>query len=180
VNDPLLRTAGVPPFGANGLRFNKAETVLFVANTGNDTIVKIPISGGPPGTTGTPGAAATFVNSINGADGLLVDADDNLWVAANQADEIVVVDSKDGRALAKLGDFGGAIVGGAPVGLLFPASPRFAGHGHDLLVTNLALDLRLFNPAFAAVDSPWCAEVTRYTVSRLRARIPREDDRDED
>src|SRR2546422_3551486 len=33
-----------------------------------------------------------FVNSINGADGLILDEHDNLWVAANQADEIVVVD----------------------------------------------------------------------------------------
>ena len=44
--DPLLTTAGVPPFGANGLGFNKAGNALFVANTGNDTVVKIPVSGG--------------------------------------------------------------------------------------------------------------------------------------
>ena len=49
VDDPLLRTAGVPPFGANGLRFDGRESALFVANTGNDTIVKIPVVGGPPG-----------------------------------------------------------------------------------------------------------------------------------
>ena len=42
-----------------------------------------------------------FVNSINGADGLIIDKDDNLWVAANQANEIVVVD-KTGRAIANL------------------------------------------------------------------------------
>jgi len=41
VNDPLLRTIGYPPFGANGLNFNNAETKLFVANTGDDTVVKI-------------------------------------------------------------------------------------------------------------------------------------------
>ncbi len=63
VTDPLLTTAGVPPFGANGLGFNKAGNALFVANTGNDTIVKIPVIAGNPGT------AAVFVNSINGADG---------------------------------------------------------------------------------------------------------------
>ena len=59
---PLLTTAGVPPFGANGLAFNRSHTVLFVANTGNDTIVKIPVA------TRT---AEVFTNSINGADGLL-------------------------------------------------------------------------------------------------------------
>ena len=62
-----------------------------------------------------------FVNSINGADGLLIDRDDNLRVAANQANEIVVVDPS-GRAIAKLGDLDGIDPHGAAVGLLFPAS----------------------------------------------------------
>ena len=162
VDSELLRTTGVPPFGANGLRFNGAETALFVANTGNDTIVKIPVSGG------TPGTPAVFVNSINGADGLIVDPSDNLWVVANQADEIVVVDPT-GKAIAKLGDFGG-VKDGEPQQLLFPASLRFLKD--RLLVTNLALDLRLFDPTFVTVDSPWTALVTHYTVSALPAHIP--------
>jgi sugar lactone lactonase YvrE len=169
VDDPLLRTTGVPPFGANGLRFDGRESALFVANTGNDTVVKVPVVGGPPGTTGTAGTPEVFVNAINGADGLLVDADDNLWVVANQSDEIVVVDPS-GRAVAKLGDFDGLSEKGAPVGLLFPASLRFSGDA--LLVTNLALDVRLFNPSFATIDSPWTAQVTRNTIARLPARIP--------
>ena len=98
VTDPLLTTTGVPPFGANGLQFNNEETALFVANTGNDTVVQIPVS------SGTPGAPAVFVNSINGADGLAIDRNDNLWVCANQNDEIVVV-SPTGKLLARLGDF---------------------------------------------------------------------------
>ena len=98
VQNALLSTKGDPPFGANGLGFNKAQSILFVANTGNDTIVQIPVSGG------TPGTPAIFVNSINGPDGLVLDSDDNLWVAANQSDEIVVID-KTGKVLAKLGDF---------------------------------------------------------------------------
>src|SRR5260370_1152974 len=86
VTAPLLAPSGVPPFGANGLQFNKAGNALLVANTGNDQIIKIPVSGG------TPGTPAVFVNSINGADGLVIDQDDKIWVAANQADEIVVLD----------------------------------------------------------------------------------------
>lgn len=157
VDSALLRTAGVPPFGANGLRFDRHETAMFVANTGNDTLVRI------PATAGVAGTPEVFTNSINGADGLVVDEDDDLWVVANQADEVVVVDPT-GKAIAKLGGFDG-LRGGAPVGLLFPASLRF--HGDDLLVTNLALDLRLFDPAFQTVDSEWCAQVTRYTVARI-------------
>src|SRR4051812_8861285 len=130
--DPLLTTTGFPPFGANGLQFNRHETALFVANTGNDTIVRIENAGG------VAGAASVFTNSINGADGLMLDELDNVWVCANQADEIVVTDPS-GKAIAKLGDFDG-VRDGSPVGLLFPAS--LARHGNWIYITNLSLDLR--------------------------------------
>ncbi len=162
VTHPLLTTAGVPPFGANGLAFNHSGTALFVTNTGNDTVVKIPVAGGNPGTL------EVFVNSINGADGLIIDGDDNIWVAANQADEIVVLDPT-GRVIAKLGDFGGVSPDGAAIGLLFPASLVFSGE--FLYVTNLALDLRLFGLP-QPVDAQWAGQVTHYTVARIRARIP--------
>jgi sugar lactone lactonase YvrE len=165
VTDPLLKTTGVPGFGANGVGFNKAFSMLFVANTGNDTVVQIPVSG-----DGTPGTPSVLTNSINGADGLILDDHDNIWVAANQADEIVVID-KTGKAIAKLGDFDGIDKHGAPIGFLFPASlVRF---GEWLYVTNLSLDLRLTgNPGPQTVDSQWAAQVTSYTIARLRARIP--------
>ena len=165
VTHPLLATTGVPPFGANGLQFNKTGNALFVANTGNDQIIRIPVTGGSPGTP------VVFVNSINGADGLVIDKDDNIWVAANQADEIVVVDPT-GKAIAKLGDFDGINRDGAARGLLFPASLAFSRDKRVVYVTNLALDLRLFELA-QSVDSQWIAKVKRYTVSKLEARIPR-------
>jgi len=173
--DPLLTTSGVPPFGANGNEFNSSYTTMFVANTGNDTIVEIPVN-----TDGSAGKASVFVNSINGADGIVLDKHDNLWVAANQADEMVVID-KTGKVIAKLGDFEGVDEHGVPHGLLFPASPAFSADGEWLYVTNLALDLRLFG-LVEAVDSPWCAQVKHYTVSKIRARIPRigDDDHDRD
>jgi sugar lactone lactonase YvrE len=159
VDDPLLRTSGVPPFGANGLRFSRDGTALFVANTGDDSVLRIPV------VAGAAGVPEVFATGINGADGLLVDGHGNVWVAANQADEIVVIDPA-GKAVAKLGDFDGVDRQGRPAGLLFPASLRFAGR--DLLVTNLSLDLRLFNPAFTSVDSAWAAEVQRHTIARIR------------
>jgi len=165
VTDPLLTTTGVPPFGANGLGFNSAGNALFVANTGNDTVVKIPVAAGSPGTP------AVFANSINGADGVVLDSHDNIWVAANQADEIVVLDPT-GKAIAKLGDFDGLDKAKVPRGLLFPASPDFSQDGNYLYVSNLSLDLRLFNPTFTSVDSQWTAQVQRYTISRVKARIP--------
>jgi sugar lactone lactonase YvrE len=161
VNDALLRTSGTPPFGANGMDFNRQESALFVANTGDDRIIRIPVNGG------APGAAEVFVNSVNGADGLIVDEHDNLWICANQADEIVVVD-KTGRAVAKLGDFNG-LSRGQPLGLLFPAS--LARAGDWVYVTNLSLDIRLFGLP-QAVDSQYAAQVTSHTVARIRAQIP--------
>lgn len=157
-----LTTPGIPPFGANGVGFNKAETILYVANTGSDTVVQIPVSNGVPGTP------TVLTNSINGADGLILDDDDNIWVAANQADEIVVID-KTGKVIAKLGDFDGVDRHGAPVGLLFPASPVFSEGW--LYVTNLSLDLRNVGGP-QTVDSQWADKVKTQTIARLRARIP--------
>lgn len=162
-SDPLLTTTGTPPFGANGVEFNHAGTILFVANTGNDTVVRIPVNNGNAGT------ASVFVNSINGADGIAVDSQDNLWVAANQSDEIVVVDPS-GKLIAKLGDFEGVDGKGLPHGLLFPASPAFSLNGEFLFVTNLALDLRVFDLP-QTVDSQWCAQVRHFTVSRIRTHF---------
>jgi sugar lactone lactonase YvrE len=163
VSDPLLTTTGVPPFGANGIEFNRAFSTMFVANTGNDTILQIPVS------NGTPGKLSVFVNGINGADGVAIDSDGNLWVAANQSDEIVVV-SPSGKLIAKLGDFEGVDERGLPHGLLFPASPAFSQNGEFLYVTNLALDLRVFGIT-EAVDSQWCAQVRHFTVSKIRTHI---------
>src|SRR5438128_10966885 len=137
---------------------------MLVANTANDQIITIPVANGQ---TSNPvaGQPAVLVNSINGADGIAIDADDNIWVAANQEDEIVVIDPT-GKVLAKLGDFDGIDKDGVPQGLLFPASPAFSLDGRNLYVTNLALDLRRAGSE-QAIDSQWTDEVKRYTVSKL-------------
>ena len=162
VTSPLLATTGIPPFGANGLDFNKHETALFVANTGDDSIVRIPVD------SGVPGAPAVLVYGINGADGLIVDKDDNIWAAANQSDEIVVIDPT-GRPLAKLGDFDGVRNDGSPRGLLFPASlVRSFGF---IFITNLSLDLRAVGGPQTLNSQP-SANVKVYTIARLPAVIP--------
>lgn len=160
-----LRTAGVPPFGANGLAFDSGRTALFIANTGDDTVLRVPVAGDPL----VAGAPAVFANSVNGADGLLVDEHDNVWVVANQANEIVVLNPA-GKTIAKLGDFDGIRPDGAVKGLLFPAS--IARWRNVVYVTNLVLDLRLFSGDFTTGDSAWTAQVTRHTVARIPAIIP--------
>jgi len=166
VQDILLKPNGDPPFGANGLGFNKAQSTLFVANTSNDTIVQIPVTGG------NPGAPAIFTNSVNGADGLVMDDDDNLWLAANQSDEIVVVD-KTGKVIAKLGDFEGLVDGGTPKGLLFPATPDFSRDKKTVFVTNLSIDLVMATGSASnvAIDTPWIDQVKHWTVSKIDTRF---------
>jgi sugar lactone lactonase YvrE len=167
VEDATLTTDGFPPFGANGVEFNNAGTILFAANTGNRQIIRIPVN-----LDGSAGKPSIFVNSIGGADGIRIDADDNIWVCANQEDEIVVVDSS-GKVIAKLGDFDGVDEKGVPHGLLFPASLAFGLDGKWLYVTDLALDLTVPGLELTeAIDSQWAHKVKRYTVSKLRAKIP--------
>ena len=93
-------------------------------------------------------------------------------MAANQSDEIVIVD-KTGKVIAKLGDFDGLVDSGTPKGLLFPASPDFSRDKKTLYVTNLALDLRVGtgNPANVAVDSDWTTQVKHWTVSKIDTRF---------
>jgi hypothetical protein len=76
-----------------------------------------------------------------------------------------------GKVIAKLGDFDGIKKDGTPRGLFFPASPDFSKDGKTLFVTNLALDLRLAGGP-QTLQSQWADQVKRYTISRIKARIP--------
>jgi sugar lactone lactonase YvrE len=169
-NDPLLGpgTGLAPPFGANGVEFSNDGKTLFVANTAFHQIIQIPVDL----TTGKAGAASIFITGINAPDGIMVDRDDNIWICANQEDEIVVVD-KTGKVIAKLGDFGGIDPKGIARGLLFPASLAFSPDRQWLYVTNLTLFLPYAaGPHTAAIDSAWTLQVQGYTVSKLPAKIP--------
>lgn len=151
-HDPLLATAGFPPFGANGLALSSDENTLFIANTGDDRVLKLNL---------TSKVVSIFAESINGADGLAVDGRGRLWVAANQADEVVALNQK-GKIVAKLGEFRGIRGNGTPNGLLFPASLVIVDD--EIFVTNLALPLN-GTPG----DEPE-EDVTRFTVSRMKIR----------
>jgi sugar lactone lactonase YvrE len=170
VKSPLLKpTRSPPPIGANGLAFNNKQTALFVANTAQDTIVKIPVNPGAPGLE--PGTPEVFVNRAGGGpDGLIIDEHDNLWIACNQSNEVLVLEPKQGKVIAKLGDFGGIDKDGAPIGFLWSNSLVF--HGDDVLVTNLSLDVGALSPTLRTVDGPWAAQVKLHTISKIKKRIP--------
>jgi sugar lactone lactonase YvrE len=133
---PLLRTAGQPPFGANGLAFDAAQAFLYVANTGDDAVLRVAVQAdggaGPvePFARGADlDARLGTSHSLDGADGLAFDVGGNLWVCANQANELQVL-SPEGELVAR---YRGA---GADA-LDFPASLVF--RGGLLFVSNLSL-----------------------------------------
>jgi sugar lactone lactonase YvrE len=169
VESPLLKPTRPPPaIGANGLWFNNKQTALFVANTAQDTIVKIPVSDQPL----KPGKPEVFVNRAGGGpDGLIIDEHDNLWIACNQSNEILVLEPTQGRVIARLGDFGGIDKDGAPIGFLWSNSLVF--HGDDVLVTNLSLNVAaLTSKSLRTVDGPWADQVKVHTISKIKKRIP--------
>lgn len=153
-HDPLLATAGFPPFGANGLALSADDKTLFIAITGDHRVLKMDL-------TAVPAPITVFAESIHGADGLLFEHG-RLWVAANQADQVVALNER-GRVIAKAGEFEGIRRDGTPRGLLFPASMVIVDGW--MYVANLALPLTPM-----AGDEPE-EDVTRWTVSRFR--VPR-------
>jgi sugar lactone lactonase YvrE len=164
---PLLGPGSglTPPFGANGVEFNNAGTILYVADTAYHQIIQIPVN-----SNGTAGAASRLITGINAPDGIAIDRNDNIWICANQEDEIVVID-KTGKVIAKLGDFNGIDSNGFPRGLLFPASLAFSNDRSTLYVTNLSLYLP-YAGADAAIDSAWTLQLKGSSVSKLQAKIP--------
>ena len=151
IQDPLLSSTGFPSFGANGLALDADEKNLFIANTGDDRILKL-------GLTEETGISV-FAEGVNGADGLAFDGAGHLWVTANQADQLVALNSS-GRVLAQLGSFRGLRSDGSPRGLLFPASLEIVGD--EILVTNMA-QVATAKPG----DEPE-EKVSRFTVSKVQ------------
>lgn len=129
-HDPLLATAGTPPFGANGLALSADEKTLFIANTGDHRVLAM-------GIVDPMHPISVFSISLHGADGLLFE-NGRLWVATNQADHVVALNG-DGRIVIKAGEFQGLRPDGSPRGLLFPASMVVVDGW--MYVTNLALPL---------------------------------------
>lgn len=147
--DPLLATTGFLPFGANGLAFNADETQLYINNAGDGRVLRMRLPNGAP---------EVFAESLPGADGLLFHAG-LLWVASNQADQVVALDAH-GLPVARAGAFFGMAGDGTPRGLLFPAST--AVQGQRMIVTNLAL------PLTETVGDEWEERVTRWNLMQFR------------
>jgi sugar lactone lactonase YvrE len=135
--DPLLMPHGNPPFGANGVAFDRTQRFLYVANTADDRILRIAVNAdGSAGAVSifadgaTLNAATGTTRALDGADGIQFDVRGNLYVCANQANEIQVL-SPSGSLIARYAGTGSDA-------LDFPASPVF--HQRALYIANLALN----------------------------------------
>jgi hypothetical protein len=143
LTDPLLGpgTGLTPPFGANGVEFSNDFSTMYVANTAFHQIIQIPVTHNNGAlVAGTPSILTT---GINAPDGILVDRKGNIWICANQEDEIVVIDPKGGtnplngqkipKVIAELGDFGGIDENRHRPGLFVPGEPGVQPGRQDAL-----------------------------------------------
>jgi len=117
-----------PPFGANGIAFDRAERNLYVAVTSRDEIYRIAHVDGSLGrielfARGTAGGA------LDGADGIAFDVRGNLYVCSNQSDEVAVL-SPEGDVVAEYIGTGTNAFNG-PASLVF--------RGRSVYVANLGL-----------------------------------------
>jgi sugar lactone lactonase YvrE len=117
-----------PPFGANGLAFDRNERSLYVAMTARDQVFRIAYE------DGSLGAIQLFAQGVaggalDGADGIAFDVRGNLYVCSNQSDEIAVL-SPAGAVIAEYrGTDANAF--NSPASLVFS--------GRTVYVANLAL-----------------------------------------
>jgi sugar lactone lactonase YvrE len=158
---PLVPGNG-PPFGANGVAFDRNQQFLYVATTHDGKIYRIPVN-----KDGSAGAMQLFaaerpaidprtgrpVDFLHGADGIMFDVRGNLYVCANSAIDgtgafpgQIQVLSPEGRLIA-------AYDGVGANDLDFPASLVF--HERALYVTDLALDNAGANSKLSVLGVPY-------------------------
>ncbi|WP_440223957.1 hypothetical protein ACQQ2N_01775 [Dokdonella sp. MW10] len=141
---PLLATAAFLPFGANGVAFGDDGT-LFINNAGDGRVLRLTLA---------TKQLEVFAEGLPGADGLLFH-DGLLWVAANQVDAVVALDTA-GKPVVRVEGFAGIDADGAPAGLLFPAATAVVGD--RMVVANLAL------PLTPTPGDEWEESVTRWSL----------------
>jgi sugar lactone lactonase YvrE len=133
--DPLFTTAGFPPVGANDLAFDRGQHNLYLSNSGDHRVLRVPVE--PDGSAGavqvfadgaTIDAAQHTSGALNAPDGIMFDVRGNLYVCANIMNEVQVLDPA-GRLIARYTGVGANA-------LDFPASLVFAGK--TLYLTDLS------------------------------------------
>ena len=147
VQDPRLapQPGGSPPFGANGVAFDRNQRFLYVASTSDSKIYRIPVED-----DGSAGAMELFASgaaidasqqtteALHGADGIMFDVRGNLYVCANSAQHPAPGSPGEIQVLSPHATLIARYDGVGQNDLDFPASLVF--HERALYVTNLSLD----------------------------------------
>ncbi|VAW57748.1 hypothetical protein MNBD_GAMMA07-282 [hydrothermal vent metagenome] len=157
----LLGTQSYPPFGANGLDFNKDFSILYVANTGDDAIVEVPILA-----DGTPGTPFVMAYSVDSPDGLIVDDDGTILIASFHGNHIMRVNT-EGTAINVYSDFDGVDSNGVIKGVLTPSD--IVTINGNLYVPNLALNITAFEQP-EHVTSFYTGLVERNSIAKIKPK----------
>ena len=155
-----------PPFGANGVAFDRNQRFLYVATTADARIYRIPVlDDGSAGDLQLFASGAVIdatqgtTEALHGADGIMFDVQGNLYVAANSAQhpapglpgELQVL-SPEGRLIARYD-------GNGQNDFDFPASLVF--HGRSIYITNLSLTDGGVNSKLSVISVPFPGEPLR-------------------
>src|SRR5207245_2852858 len=158
VQDPRLapQPGGSPPFGANGVAFDRNQRFLYVASTSDSKVYRIPVED-----DGSAGAMELFASgaaidasqqtteALHGADGIMFDVRGNLYVCANSAQHPAPGSPGEIQVLSPDATLIGRYDGVGQNDLDFPASLVF--HERALYVTNLPLDTGGANSKLSAL-----------------------------
>jgi len=162
IQDPRLapQPGGSPPFGANGLAFDRNQGFLYVATTSDSKIYRIPVekdgSAGPMQLFASGTAIDTAqhtTEALHGADGIMFDAHGELYVCANSAQQPTPGLPGEIQVLSPEGQLIARYDGAGQNDLDFPASLVF--HERALYITNLALDTGGANSKLSVLGVPF-------------------------
>ncbi|MDQ6882930.1 MAG: SMP-30/gluconolactonase/LRE family protein [Candidatus Dormibacteraeota bacterium] len=155
IQDVRLQPHGQPPFGANGVAFDRNQRFLYVATTSDDKIYRIPVlKDGSAGPMQLFASGDPATQALRGADGIAFDVKGNLYVCANSAQhptpgtptgEIQVLNPK-GQLIARYDGIGAN-------DLDFVASLVFKGR--NLYLSNLSLDTGGANSKLSVLGVPY-------------------------
>lgn len=120
---PVTTTFPPPPYGANGIAFNRALDKMYVDNMNTGVLYSLSVYRGSNGVL-QPGTMTTLTTGLDGPDDIVVDPFGTIWVSNGQKDQIVGIDPQ-GMVVATVGAFTGLSSDGAPNGLLMPSSLVF-------------------------------------------------------
>ena len=169
IQDPRLMPqpgGGGPPFGANGVAFDRNQQFLYVASTSDGKIYRIPVlkdgSAGPMelfASGAVIDATQGTTEALHGADGIIFDVKGNLYVCANSAQHPPGLPTGEIQVLNPEAQLIARYDGVGADDLDFAASLVFKGR--NLFVSNLALDTGGVNSKMSVLGVPYPGEPLR-------------------